>query len=432
MRKTSLLVLFVSITLYSTAQELLVLGTNSNLYISSGAIVTVSGGIKTQPGSSLTLNGNLYLIADTTGILGKTAWTDQTTTGAITTGTGTVNFLSDSGHSVKGLTKFPQLVVNTAGDVTLYNDLFISNLLVLKKGKVITNAYKVFINSTASNALLGDTGNPYFSKSYVLGKLRRNINTGSTPYDFPVGDINAAGKWLQFINNATTPITGVTYLDATLTDKAGTDAGLNVTENSVPYTSVNSTAVWHLVPNATPTGGSYALKLYTQSSQPVFASLADNKFGILGRPDASSAGVDWKVPAGSVLNPANGLGRNVADSFAYRKQISSFGQFGIGQTALILPRKSTVVAIITQPEITPADNNKGVNIWPNPSPALVNISTDFTLPADALIADGKGNIVKQLKLVNKNTRVYLPVAGEYYLIIPNQKGYITRKIIIAH
>ena len=306
-----------------------------------------------------------------------------------------------------------------------------SNILVLKSGKIITGANRVFISNSYATALLGDASNPYFSKSYVQGNLRRNISLSATPYDFPVGDVNAGGKWLQFINSASTPVTGITYLDATLTDKAGTDAGLNVTENSIPYTSVNSNAVWHLVPDASPTGGNYALKLYTQTSQPVFATLIDNQFGILGRPDASSAGIDWQVPVGSVLNPANGLGRKVADSFAYRKQISSFGQFGIGQTALNLLRKATVLSIISQPAIKTPDNHQGVNIWPNPSPALVNISTDFTLPADALIADGNGNIVKQLKLVNKNTRVYLPVAGEYYLIIPNQKNYITRKIIIA-
>jgi len=429
MRKTSLLVLFLSITSFSLAQELLVLGNNSSLTVNPGAVVTVSGGIKALTGSSLILNGDIYLTNSTAG---NTAWTDQTSLGVIASGTGTVNFLNNGGHTVSGLTKFPSLIVNTTGNIALNNDLVISNVLVLKQGKIVTGSNKVIISNSAANALLGDIGNPYFSKGYVLGKLRRSITSSATPYDFPVGDVNAGGKWLQFINSVSTPVTGITYLDATLTDKAGTDAGLNVTENSIPYTSVNSTAVWHLVPDASPTGGNYALKLYTQSSLPVFTTLADNKFGILVRPDASSAGVDWQVPTGSVLNPANGLGRKVSDSFAYRKQISSFGQFGIGQTALDLLRKATVLSIISQPAIKTPGNNQVVNIWPNPSPALVNISTDFTLPTDALIADGQGNIVKQLKLVNKNTRVYLPVAGEYYLIIPNQKGYITRKIIIAH
>ena len=84
-----------------------------------------------------------------------------------------------------------------------------------------------------------------------------------------------------------------------------------------------------MVPNATPSSGNYALQIYFNG----FTGLADNKFGILRRPDASSNGADWTIPPGSSLEPNNGAGRKVSDGFARRKQISSFSQLGIGTLA---------------------------------------------------------------------------------------------------
>jgi hypothetical protein len=101
---------------------------------------------------------------------------------------------------------------------------------------------------------------------------------------------------------------------------------LNVVENSAAYTAVNNGGVWYLVPDAAPSGGSYALQLYFNG----FTGLIDNRFGILRRPTGSSNAAEWAVPPGSLLEPVNGWGRKVSDGFARRINLTDFSQLGIG------------------------------------------------------------------------------------------------------
>ena len=61
-----------------------------------------------------------------------------------------------------------------------------------------------------------------------------------------------------------------------------------------------------------------------------FTGLADNQFGILRRPAASSDAADWMVPAGSALEPLSGAGRKLSGRICQRINISDFSQWGIG------------------------------------------------------------------------------------------------------
>lgn len=322
MKKNIVFVLLLA-ALNSSAQEVLRIKNGATVSIQTGATITLQGGITLENNSSLFNNGTLTLKNNTT--TNNSDWVDNSVVGALS-GTGNVIFNSVNGHNISGSTNFYSLEINGDG-VTLNNNLPVSSLLHLTNGKINTGSYYVFLNNINPSSLLNDPANTGYANSWINGNFRRLISGNTSAYDFPVG--NATGSnLLQFVNNN---ITGISYLTASFGPKPGTDAGLNVTENGTYYNSVNGGGVWYLVPDASPSGGSYALQLYFNG----FTGLEDNKFGILRRPDASSNGSDWIVPPGSMLEANNGLGRKLSDGFARRIQISNFSQLGIGLLANI-------------------------------------------------------------------------------------------------
>lgn len=315
-------ILFITI-LKSSGQEVLHLQNGSSLTIQNGVELTLQGGITFDNGSDLTNNGTVRLKNNSVANLSD--WIDNSATGALS-GNGLVIFNSINNHNFSGATNFYSAQINTGG-LTLNNDLLISNLINLVNGKINTGVNKVFLNNVNTASLLNDVSNAGYTNCWINGNFRRVITSNTDTYDFPVGNATRSNL-LQFLNNN---ISGTNYLTASFGPKPGTDAGLNVVENMVPYTAINSGGVWYLVPDASPSSGNYALQLYFDG----FTGLADNMFGMLRRPDASTNASDWTVPTGSLLEPTNGLGRRISDGFARRYNISSFSQWGIGMTGIL-------------------------------------------------------------------------------------------------
>ena len=310
------------------SQDVLYLTNGADVSITSGATITVQGGINAVNGSSILNNGVLYLTNNSTS--NQSNWTDGNTSGVFASGSnGMVTFQSSNGHIITGNTIFPSITLEASGGATIGNDISIANNLLLKNGKFNTGTYKIIMANNISNAVQADVSNNNYTNSWVNGNLQRSITANTGLYDFPVGN-NSQGNLLQFLNNN---ITGASSLTASFGPKPGSDAGLIVTENGTPYTMVNNGGVWYLEAAPAATAGNYALQLYFTG----FVGLSDNQFGILRRNDASSNASDWIVPEGSALEPSNGAGRKVSDGYARRKNMTTFSQLGIGMTAIALP-----------------------------------------------------------------------------------------------
>jgi hypothetical protein len=319
MKKIFVINAFLYVTFFSFGQEALKIQSGGSITIQSGVELVLQGGLTLDNGSSLHNNGTISLKNNSVSNISN--WSDNSILGALT-GTGIVIFNSTNPQQFAGPTSFYTVYINT-NDLTINNDLNISNLLRLINGKINTANYVVALVNTAAASLENDITNTNYSNSWVNGDLRRSIATNTSSYDFPVGN-SARSNLLKFLNNN---LTGPTSLTSSFIPKAGTDAGLNVVENGNTYSAVNNGGVWKLVPNTAATSGNYALHLYFNG----FSGLLDNQFGILRRPDASSNATDWIVPTGSLLEPLNGTGRKVSDGFARRYNISDFSQFGIGE-----------------------------------------------------------------------------------------------------
>lgn len=335
--KQILSILFLCIVATAAqAQEVLRLQNGSSVTVQQGAVLTLQGGIALENGSLLINNGTTRLVNNLTA--NQSNWTDYSIAGALG-GTGLVIFNSDHLQQYFGSTHFYNVQMNGAG-LTLNHYFTIDHSLHLIKGNINTNAYYAYLTNGNSTALVNDASNAAYANSWLNGNFRRAVAVNTNKYDFPVGN-SVRPNLLQFINNN---LAGPASLTASFVPKPGSDAGLNVIENGSVYTSVNDGGVWHLTPDRAPANGNYALQLYFNG----FTGLADNQFGILRRPDESSNAADWMVPAGSVIEPFNSLGRKVSDGFARRSRLSDFSQFGIGNFSTVPCNNCAVVCTYTQ------------------------------------------------------------------------------------
>lgn len=323
-------ILLFSVTLL--AQDVVYLQNGCIATIQPSCLVTVYGGIKSEEGSKITINGDLLLKNNT--INNQADWTDFSVVGVIQTGSiGKVYFQSDHPQNFSGNTGFPNLYMESSGGLNLNNDIKIGNKLHLTRGIITTNSNFLILQNPSNTSLEADILNPDFSKSYIDGHMRRFINATNTDYNFALG--TSKGNNLVFSSNLSNPVTGVNYLDVSFAPKTGASVPINLSESGITYSEVLSAGVWKILPDQPVTGGVYDLKLYFDG----FSPLADNNFAIVRRPTGSVSDADWAIPAGSNIDIAGGIGRKLTDGFAMRFSINGFSQFGIAVTNTPLPLK---------------------------------------------------------------------------------------------
>ncbi len=330
MVRTLILLSLLTTTIVShmSAQETMRAQAGSGITIQPGAELTVQGDLVLANGSSLANNGSLRLTN-----YGSSGSGNLIDNSSVPYSFGTGRFIFNGiAHSLQSINHFPLLDINCTGSLTLLSNIE-TDQLYLSRGVITTAANTLTVINTASGALQADATNTNYINSWINGNLRRYVSPATVnSYEFPVGD-NVKANPAVLSDLSTAPLTGINYLDVHFAPKPGTDAGLNASENSTPYTTVNTGGVWYITPDAAPGNGKYTLNLYFNQ----FTGLPNNAFGILARPDGSSSAADWTVPAGSTLPAANTPGRTIAGGFAQRINISSFSQFGIGQASSALP-----------------------------------------------------------------------------------------------
>ncbi len=227
---------------------------------------------------------------------------------------------------------FGRVVIDNNAGLTLLSDATSATSLTLAAGVVNTGPYKWLHTNPAANSLLAN------GTGYVAGTLRRYLAPGSADvYAFPVGTPSQYAR-LDLLGSQ---LAGTSYLDASFGPKSDPDTGLNcadVNPSALRYLRVSATR-WLLVPDAQPTGGTYAVRAYLAP----FDNLTDDLFGILKRPDASTSAADWTT-GGGTLSPDGGDGRLVAHGYALRSGLSSFSQFAVGWAERGAPLPVTLVS----------------------------------------------------------------------------------------
>lgn len=382
------------------SQDILKVTGGALLTVQKNASIYISGGIVLDDKSTFK-NDGLVTIAATNNITAN--FTDNTVA-AYTYGTGEFMFSGNAIQTVKTANQIQRIDVDNAG-MNLASNIQ-SNIWFLKKGKVNTASFIAIATSTASTAVQSDVSNVNFASSWINGKLRRYVSPAVVNvYSFPVGDAAKANA-AEMGNLVANPMTGITYITVAFGPKAGNDIGLNVAEPGASYNSVNPGGVWYITPDALPVSGKYDLKLFFSG----FANLADNKFGILRRPDASQLASDWKIPVNSLLPAAGSAGRTIAGGYARRNGISTFNQFGIGITSIApaLQRSADYVSNNLQNNAGKLNSDVAnkFNVYPNP------------VMGKAFFVDYSGGKVKNINLLTIDGRQIACTyssSGEYQL-----------------
>jgi len=360
MKKTILITLCSTWAVAVSAQEVLRVQNGAVVTVQPGAQVTVLGGVTLTNGSTLTNNGTITVKGNTTSGTGD--WTDNTAGGY--QGTGTLVFNHTGEQTITSANTIERIEVNNGG-LNLGSNIS-TNKWYLVNGPVNTGAFRAIVLNTSAAGIEAGAGNTNFTSSWINGNLRRYINPVTVnSYTFPVGT-SLQHNVAEMVNLNAQPLTNITYIDAFFAPKVGSDAGLAVSEQGVVYTSIHDGGIWHLVPDAEPTGGKYDLKLYING----FAGLIDNRFTILRRPEGSADASQWRVPPSSVVNADDGEGRLVAHGYARRNNIGTFSEFGIGVLSAPLPvtltrfdaKRATRAMVVVTWETQTEQNNKGFYI----------------------------------------------------------------------
>ncbi len=225
-------------------------------------------------------------------------------------------------------------LANTNADTNLSllgNDHVVTHQLTFTSGnKVVTNNHKLVVTNTDTGAIVG-----YDNQNFVFGTLRRYIDGNNGYYFYPVAK-SLSGTDYHLAAIDPNSLTGTEFIDVYFGDLTNhNDADLVVSELGTQYYEVAHEGVWHITPDAQPTGGSYDLRLYIDN----IAGLSDNKFAILTRPENSTTAADWTcAPCGignPGLSPNNGEGRLVSDGYALRHGYDHFSEFGIGKLGCV-------------------------------------------------------------------------------------------------
>jgi hypothetical protein len=307
------------------AQQVLHVQTGASVNLQTGASLTIQGGALLDNGSTFINNGMLALRNAGTG-----DWIDNSIA-SYSYGAGVWQFNNSGNSSITSKNGFARIEVNNP--LLILNSDVSTQKWYLISGVVSTGTNRAIAAGNSQLAVEADPANPNFTNSWFNGNLRRFVSPATVnTYFFPLGN-NTQSNRVQLDNLNAAPLSGISYIDASFGPKPGTDAGLIVSENGTPYTSVNNGGVWYLTPDATPGTGKYDLLLYFNG----FTGLSNNAFSILQRPVVSSNAAAWIVPAINSLPPNGSPGRLVTDGYARRINISSFGQFGIGMSAAALP-----------------------------------------------------------------------------------------------
>ncbi len=297
-----------------------------NLSLSGGAVTKTLAGAITINGN-LSIGSNVTLDVDAAQSYSLTVKGNFVNSGTYQPRTGTVTFngTSDQAITSNGSSFYTVVFDNSATQVSLNDNLTISNILTLTDGVITTGApYRVVVSSSSSSAISG-----YSSASFINGNLRRNFTSNTNTYVFPIGNGTSSSYYYQadIINNN---LTGITYIDSRFKSLTGhNDAEMNVSDywehGSLAFSSINTAGVWELEPNAQPSGGGYGIRLFIAN----MPGLVENDFGPLKRPVGSTSGADWSTGGGR-LNPNDLDGRTIASGYMKRIGLTSFSEFGAG------------------------------------------------------------------------------------------------------
>ena len=287
--------------------------------VNGGSILDMGVSFPTGNGTFTLSSGGALIMASPDGITQTSIIGNVQVTGTRTYST-SANYTYDAVSAQVTGDGLPAIVNNLTCDnnsnVTLTNTVSVNGVLIFTNGKIITNAKELFVTNSSSSGILGQNSN-----NYVVGNLRRNINTSGS-YDFPLGTLTN----YELINVTLSSSVGTSNI-------LGTFSNSNPIENSYPLSGiyVNGTAIddvlnfgyWTLTPNSALTSGTYSVTL----NESGHTNPADNasSYCVLKRSGLENNWQSIGTHNSATQSQSNGI------ATALRSGLSSFSHFSIGK-----------------------------------------------------------------------------------------------------
>ena len=316
---------FAQVTVYNNAR--ISVNLQENVYI-QGHFVNQGGA---SYSGNLDINGTIHLTGN---------WTNNHTSSSIVNNSsnGLVRLIGTTQQVMGGVspTNFTSVELDNLQGVSLLKDEEIRQVFTFTNGKVFTNSSFLIVSNTATSSMVG-----YDLNKYVVGNLRRYM-TGTTQYDFPVGNFN----YLELAQLNFQSVTGMNYVDAWF-----------VTGSQPPPPQHPASGAVYIYPNvmnpvdpmANPSigytyisefldQGYWNLNTNSGASSPIFnltlterghtnGGMIPNLHAIVRRDDAVSA---WGAQGIYTLSQQSGTGTNPVTSVM--EKMTNFGHFIIGNS----------------------------------------------------------------------------------------------------
>jgi hypothetical protein len=267
-------------------------------------------------------SGGAISIGDPAGISSSGATGNIRVTGSRTFSTGANYIYAGSVAQVCGdglPATVAGLTINNGAGLTLSSNVTVSNILTLTNGRITTGSNEIHVSNTSGSAITGQS-----TASYVVGNLRRNINSSGT-YAFPLG---TASEY-ELASVTLSGITGTTNILARFTNTNPLDVSNPLTSlllNGTPVVDMLNYGYWTLTPNNPPTGGTFS---FTASQRGFTNPSGNNSYTVLGR---SGVGSDWQTPGTAISGNLSG-----GTVTATRSGFTTFYDYGIGISERPLP-----------------------------------------------------------------------------------------------
>ncbi|HSV76144.1 MAG TPA: hypothetical protein VLH37_03835 [Bacteroidales bacterium] len=318
---------------------------NGTLTVNTPAVFQVAHHYVVAGPGTFTLNYGAYLrYGSPSGITpaGTPAGNIQTSIRNFSSGAGYVLIGGNDMVTGSGLPEtVAQLIVNKSSNpATLSRNVTVTGGtgsmlpggLILNRGLLITNTHQLTIEHPMPDALVAWSGNADFLNSYVVGNLRRHVNTSQRqPYLFPVGTLtHLQMAQVDFTDTGSGGGTGSNgSIVASFVSEPGGDFSLpepRPTLLGTPLTQRLNNGHWSLVFGATSPSLTFAGRLTLTSRGHTNGGSHPSEHGIITRASP------WTAPSPGIHqnNTQSGSGTNPITAVV--SEITSFGNFAIARS----------------------------------------------------------------------------------------------------
>ncbi len=200
----------------------------------------------------------------------------------------------------------------------------VSNTIGLIKGCLNMDGDTLMLTNNSNTSVTGGS-----DSSYVMGQFCRYIGQSGKTYRWSVGREGIDKMyWFELKNNL---LVGTSYVCVEFDTMPEPDKeGIQVVDQDLTMQTIAPEGLWRVEPNAQPILGTYDVKVQTQG----FSDLTDDNFALIKRPTGSD-NTSWGKHGGlipSLLGGVLNIGRKLVDGFTSLNGLTSFSEFGIGNS----------------------------------------------------------------------------------------------------